>query len=466
MSTVFQEIPMAEPYRIKVVEPASRLSRAEREEALKRAGYNPFLLKSEEVYIDIQTDSGTAAMSQDQWAAVMKGDEAYSGSRNFFDLEKSVQEVLGYKYFYPTHQGRGAENILLGTICEEGKWVIANQFFGTGASHLVYHGARCMECVVDEAHDNDSNYPFKGNIDLNKVKAFVEQVGVDNVGFFIMTLTNNPGGGQPVSLANLREIRAYADSIGKRLFLDFARFSENAYFIKTREPGYADKSISEILHEVTACSDGCMVSAKKDGLVNIGGLLCMNDRELYLQCAEREINFEGFLQYGGLAGRDMAALAQGIREVVQDDYIEGRVKLLQELGDKFDATGVPFLHPVGGHALYVNANRVYPHIPQSEFPALVFACQLYLESGIRCCEMGSLCKGFNPDTGEQIYAPIDLCRLAFGRRAYTSAHYDYVAEACRRVVEKAGEVKHGLVFDKEERTQSARYFLSTFKWAE
>ena len=209
-----------------------------------------------------------------------------------------------------------------------------------------------------------------------------------------------------------------------------------------------------------------MVSAKKDGLVNIGGLLCMNDRELYLQCAEREINFEGFLQYGGLAGRDMAALAQGIREVVQDDYIEGRVKLLQELGEKFDATGVPFLHPVGGHALYVNANRVYPHIPQSEFPALVFACQLYLESGIRCCEMGSLCKGFNPDTGEQIYAPIDLCRLAFGRRAYTSAHYDYVAEACRRVVEKAGEVKHGLVFDKEERTQSARYFLSTFKWAE
>lgn len=466
MSKNFQEIPMAEPYRIKVVEPVGRLPRAEREAALKRAGNNPFMLKSEEVYIDIQTDSGTAAMSDAQWAAIMTGDEAYSGSKDFFKLEKAVKEILGYPYFFPTHQGRGAENILLGTIAQAGKWVVSNQFFGTGASHLVYNGARCMECVCDEAHDNDSDYPFKGNIDLEKVKAFVNKVGVDNIGFFIMTCTNNPGGGQPVSMANLKEISAYAKSIGKRLFLDFARFGENMYFIKQKEEGYADKSIVDILHEFTSYSDGCMISAKKDGLVNIGGLLCMRERELYLQCAEREINFEGFLQYGGLAGRDMAALAQGIHEVVKDDYLEGRIQLLQSLGDKFDATGVPYLHPVGGHAIYVNANRVYPHIPQSEFPALVFACELYLESGVRCCEMGSLCKGFDPDTGEQIYAPIDLCRLAFGRRAYTSAHYDYVAEACRRVVEKAHKRKRGLLFDKEERTQSCRYFISTFKWAE
>ena len=466
MSTAFQEIAMAEPYRIKVVEPAHRLPRAQREEALKRAGYNPFLLRSEDVYIDIQTDSGTAAMSDAQWSAMMLGDEAYSGSKSFYALEAAVQEILGYKYVLPTHQGRGAENILLGTITEKGKYVISNQFFGTGASHLVYNGARCVECVIDEAHNNDSDYPFKGNIDLDKVKAFVAEHGVDSIGFFIMTVTNNPGGGQPVSMENMRAIREYANSIGKPLYLDFARFGENMYFIKSREPGYADKSIIDILHEFTALSDGCMSSCKKDGLVNIGGLLCLNSRDTYLACAEREINFEGFLQYGGQAGRDMAALAQGLHEVVQDDYLEGRIGLLQQLGEKFDEYGVPYLHPVGGHALYVNANRVYPHIPQSEYPALVFACELYLESGVRCCEMGSLCKGFDPDTGEQIYAPIDLCRLAFGRRAYTKSHYDYVAEACRRVVANASERKRGLIFDKEERTQSARYFISTFKWTE
>ncbi len=463
MNKKFTEIPMAEPYRIKVVEPARRLSYEQRVKALEDAGYNPFRLRSEDVYIDIQTDSGTAAMSDCQWSAMMSGDEAYSGSKSFFTLEKAVQEVLGYKYVLPTHQGRGAENILLGTIAEEGKYVISNQFFGTGASHLFYNGARCAECVIDEAHDNDSDYPFKGNIDLNKVKAFVAEHGVDSIGFFIMTVTNNPGGGQPVSMQNMREIREYANSIGKALYLDFARFAENMYFIKMREPGYENKKIIDILHEFTALSDGCMSSCKKDGLVNIGGLLCLNSRDTYLACSEREINFEGFLQYGGLAGRDMAALAQGLREVVQDDYLEGRIGLLQNLGAKFDEYGVPFLHPVGGHALYVNANRVYPHIPKEHYPALVFACELYLASGIRCCEMGSLCKGFNPDTGEQIYAPIDLCRLAFGRRAYTSGHYDYVAEACRKVLENAKDAK-GLEFDNEERTQSARYFLSTFRW--
>lgn len=463
MSKKFTEVPSAEPYKIKVVEQIKRIPREERIKSLNECGLNPFMLKSEDIYIDLETDSGTTAMSDKQWAALLTGDESYSGSKSFYNLEKSVQDVLGYKYVIPAHQGRGAENILIGTITEKDKYVVSNMFFGTGATHIVSHGGFIAELVIDNAQDFSDPHPFKGNVDIEQATRFVEEKGAENISYFMITCTNNQGGGQPVSMENMRTIRELTSKYNIPLYLDFARFAENMYFIKEREDGYQDKSIREILREFTSYTDGCVISAKKDGLVNIGGLCCVNDSKLYEELAERVINFEGFIQYGGLSGRDMEALAQGIQEVVEFSYLDSRINQIQYLGKLLQEGDVPILTPIGGHAVYIDAMKMFPHIPQSQYPALALCNEIYIEGGVRTSEIGTLCAGFDPITKEQRYPALDMCRLAIPRRAYTKGHIEYIAETIIRVNKRAREVR-GLEFIHEYKTQSMRYFLSKFRW--
>lgn len=457
-----EQLRMPEPYKMKVVEPIYLIPREQREEAIREAGLNQFLLKAEDVFIDLLTDSGTGAMSQDQWAGMMIGDESYAGSRNFYSLQSSVEDVLGYRYFVPTHQGRGAENVLFPLLIKPGQYILGNYHFDTTKAHIELKGGRAINLIHERAYNTALEHPFKGDIDLEKLEAFIAEHGVENIAFILMTVTCNSAGGQPVSMQNIREAYRIGKKYNLPVFLDAARFAENAYFIKQREEGYADKSIPEIVREIFSYSDGCTMSAKKDGLVNMGGLIGIKDDELlFQQVRQNVVPIEGFPTYGGLSGRDMEALARGLREVVDEAYLSHRIDQVQYLGRKLKEAGVPIQEPVGGHAVFVDAKRFLPHIPQSQYPAQALCVELYLESGVRAVEVGTLLAGRNPETGEEIYPELDLLRLTIPRRVYTYNHMDWVAEGLARIAARKDGIR-GLKMTYEP--EILRHFTARFDW--
>ncbi|MFL7812213.1 MAG: tryptophanase [Anaerolineales bacterium] len=431
-----------EPFRIKMVEPIHLIAREAREKALKRAGYNIFGLKSDEVFIDLLTDSGTGAMSQEQWSAMMLGDESYAGARSYQRLADTMQEIFGFKYFVPTHQGRAAENILCSVILQEGQYVPSNMHFDTTEGNIRARGGRPTNLVCQEAFCDDPEVPFKGNMDLEKLEEFIQEVGAENIPLGMITITNNAGGGQPVSLENLRGVSKIYKKHGIPFFIDACRFAENAYFIKTREPGYQDKSTLEIAQEIFSLADGATMSAKKDAIVNIGGFLACNDPDLFQKIKNECILREGFITYGGLAGRDLDAIAVGLREGLQEEYLAYRLGQTRYLLEGLKAANVPVIEPAGGHAVYVNAGVLLPQIPQPEFPGQAFTVEMYREGAIRGVELGSVAFGYpDPDTGEMIYPELDLVRLALPRRTYTQSHLDYVIEVLARIAKRAGELR-------------------------
>ena len=419
----------AEPFRIKSVEFVKMNSREEREGIAKEAGYNTFLINSEDVYIDLLTDSGTNAMSDQQWAGIMMGDEAYAGSRNWFHLESTVQELFGFKHIVPTHQGRGAENILSRIAIKPGQYVPGNMYFTTTRYHQEANGGIFADIICDEAHDPAINLPFKGNIDINKLQKLIDEKGAENIAYVCCAITVNLAGGQPVSIQNIRETSELCHKHGIKLFMDATRCVENAYFIKEREEGYAEKSVKDIVLEEFSYADGCTMSGKKDCLTNIGGFLCMNDDDLFLAAKELVVVFEGMPSYGGMAGRDMEAMARGLRESVQDEYIEYRIKQVRYLGDRLLEAGVPIIEPVGGHAVFLDARRFCAHLTQDEFPAQALAAQLFIESGVRSMERGIISAGRDKATGKNHYPKLETVRLTIPRRVYTYKHMDIVAES-------------------------------------
>ncbi|MDY6855869.1 MAG: tyrosine phenol-lyase [Thermodesulfobacteriota bacterium] len=423
----------AEPWKIKMVEPLHMISRKEREEAMIEAGYNTFLLKSEDVYIDLLTDSGTNAMSDRQWAAIMLGDEAYAGSRNFFNLEEAIQTYYGYKYILPTHQGRGAEHLISKVAIKSGQYVPGNMYFTTTRLHQELAGGIFVDVIIDEAHNSQSQYPFKGNVDIDKLEALIKSKGADKIAYVSLAGTVNMAGGQPVSMANVKALAELCDQYGIKLYLDATRMVENAFFIQEREEGYADKPIAEILKEFCSYTHGAWMSAKKDSLVNIGGWLAVNDEQLFEELRNLVVVFEGLHTYGGLAGRDMEAMAIGIAESVQDEHIHSRVEQVRYLGKLLTEWDIPIVQPTGGHAIFLDARRFYQHFPQDQFPAQTLAAELYLDSGIRSMERGIASAGRNPKTGDHYYPKLELTRLTIPRRVYTQAHMDVVAESVRAV---------------------------------
>ena len=437
------EIPFAEAYRIKMVEPLKKSTRAEREEWLKAAHYNLFGLKSEQVYIDCLTDSGTGAMSDRQWAAMMTGDEAYAGSKSFFQLKDTIGAITGFEYVIPTHQGRAAENVLFSHLVKAGDIIPGNSHFDTTKGHIEFRKATALDCTIDAAKDTQLEIPFKGEVDCAKLeKALAENA--EKIPFIIVTVTNNTAGGQPVSMKNLRDVRAIADKYGKRVVFDSARFVENAYFIKTREEGYADKTIKEICKEMFSYADGMTMSSKKDGLVNMGGFIATRHEDWYEGAKRFCIPFEGFLTYGGMNGRDMAALAVGLDENTELDTIETRIKQVQYLAAKLDEYGIPYQRPVGGHALFVDADKVLSNIPKEEFPAQTLAIELYLEAGVRGCEIGYILADRDPITRENRFGGLDLLRLCIARRSYTNNHMDVIAAALKNVYDRRHEITRGV----------------------
>ena len=437
------EIPFAEAYRIKMVEPLKKSTREQREQWLKEAHYNLFGLKSEQVYIDCLTDSGTGAMSDRQWAAMMTGDEAYAGSKSFFELKETIGRLTGFEYVIPTHQGRAAENVLFSHLVKAGDIIPGNSHFDTTKGHIEFRKATALDCTIDAAKDTQLEIPFKGEVDCAKLeKALAEHA--EKIPFIIVTVTNNTAGGQPVSMKNLRDVRAIADKYGKRVVFDSARFVENAYFIKTREEGSADKTSKESVKEMFSYADGMTMSSKKDGLVNMGGFIATRHEDWYEGAKRFCIPFEGFLTYGGMNGRDMAALAVGLDENTELETIETRIKQVQYLAAKLDEYGIPYQRPVGGHALFVDADKVLTNIPKEEFPAQTLAIELYLEAGVRGCEIGYILADRDPVTRENRFGGLDLLRLCIARRSYTNNHMDVIAAALKNVYDRRNEIKRGV----------------------
>jgi tyrosine phenol-lyase len=431
----------AEPWKIKVVEPLKMTTREQREKAIALAGYNTFLLRSEDVYIDLLTDSGTSAMSDWQWAGMMMGDEAYAGSKNFYHLEETVRQYYGYQYTVPTHQGRGAENILSRLMIKPGDYVPGNMYFTTTRLHQELAGGTFVDVIIPEAHDPTCEHPFKGNIDLEKLETLVKKVGEEHVPYLSLAATVNMAGGQPISMANLRDTRALTQKYGIRIILDATRAVENAYFIQQREPGYCNKSVAEILLQICSLTDGCTMSGKKDALVNIGGWLGLNDRELYEEAANLVVVYEGLHTYGGMAGRDMEAMARGIVESVEDDHIRARIGQVEYLGQKLIEANVPIVRPIGGHAVYLDAKAFYPQLTQDEFPAQTLAAELFIDSGVRAMERGVVSAGRDAATGKHHYPKLELVRLTLPRRVYTQAHMDVTAESVCAVHEQRRQVR-------------------------
>ena len=430
-----------EPFRIKSVEPIKMNTRIERESVLENAHHNLFLVNACDVIIDLLTDSGTGAMSSEQWAGIMRGDESYAGSISFQRFEKTIQNIMGFKNVIPTHQGRAAERILFSVMCKNGDVIPSNTHFDTTRANIEIQGAIAKDLVIKDGLDPQSKHPFKGNMDIDKLISTIEDVGVDKIPLIMVTITNNSGGGQPVSLENIREISKIARKYKIPFYIDACRFAENAYFIKLREDEFNNSSIEFIVSEIFKCADGCTMSAKKDGIANIGGFLCTNDNEMAQKQKDLLILSEGFPTYGGLAGRDLEAIAIGLREAMDENYLEYRIISTQYLGEKISEAGVPIVQPPGGHAIYIDAKEMLPQIPPHEYPGQALICELYLESGIRSVEIGTVMFGStDKETGKEILAPMELVRLAIPRRTYTQSHIDYVVESIINVYHRKNEI--------------------------
>jgi tyrosine phenol-lyase len=431
----------AEPYKIKMVEPVFMTTREQREQAIQEAGYNTFLLKSRDVYIDLLTDSGTSAMSDRQWAGLMMGDEAYAGSRNFYSLEEVIHNYYGYKHLVPTHQGRGAEHIISQIMINEGDVVPGNMYFTTTKLHQEMAGGKFVDIIVDEAHDPDSLYEFKGDVDLDKLRKVIDTYGPERIPYVSIATTVNMAGGQPISLKNLKELRALTHEYGIKIIHDMTRVAENAFMIQQKEEGYQNKSVAEIVREICDQTDGATMSAKKDAMVNIGGFLAINDDEIFDEARNMVVIYEGLHTYGGMAGRDMEAMAIGIMESVQDDHIQARVGQVHYLGNKLHAFGVPIVKPVGTHGVFLDARGFLPHVPQDNFPAQTLAAEIFIDSGVRAMERGVVSAGRNRETGEHNFPALELVRLTIPRRVYTQAHMDVVAESIAHVYANRARIK-------------------------
>nr|WP_321353635.1 tryptophanase [uncultured Draconibacterium sp.] len=443
------ELPFAESYKIKMVEPIYKSTREQREEWIKKANYNLFNLRSEQVFIDLLTDSGTGSMSQNQWAAIMTGDESYAGSSSYYHLKDAIKNILGFDYFLPTHQGRAAENVLFSVLVKEGDVVPGNSHFDTTKGHIEYRKASAVDCTIDEAFDTESLHPFKGNIDLEKLEAVYSTHPAEQIPMVIVTVTCNTSGGQPVSMQNLRDVHALSKKYGIKVVLDSARFAENAWFIQQREDEYRNSTIKEIVAEMFSYADAMTMSSKKDGIVNIGGFIAMKDEELLKQASVYNIMFEGFNTYGGMAGRDMNALAVGLDEVTTGYYLENRIQQVAYLGNKLMEWGIPVQKPIGGHAVFVDAKKFLGHVPKEEYIAQTLAIELYLEAGVRGVEVGTLLADRDPKTRENRYPKLEMLRLAIPRRTYTNNHMDVVAAALKNIFDRRDEIDHGYRIKKE-----------------
>ncbi len=443
------ELPFAEAYRIKMVEPIRKSTRTEREQWMREANYNLFNLKSDQVFIDLLTDSGTGAMSDRQWAELMLGDESYAGARSYYNMKRAINEILGFPYFLPTHQGRAAENVLYSTIVKEGDVLPGNSHFDTTKGHIEYRRAHAIDCTIDAAADTQLELPFKGEIDTAKLEQVFRTTPKEKIPCCILTLTNNTAGGQPVSMRNVREVSALCRKYGILMQIDGARFAENAYFIKTREEGYADKSIKEIVKEMLSYADIMTMSSKKDAIVNMGGFVAFRDETLWRRCQMFCIMNEGFITYGGMSGRDMNALAVGLDEGTEFDTLETRIKQVEYLGRKLDEYGIPYQRPVGGHAVFLDATRILTHVPKEEFIAQTLGIELYLEAGIRGVEIGAILADRDPQTRENRYPKLELLRLAIPRRTYTNNHMDVIAAACKNVYDRRTSITRGYVITEE-----------------
>jgi tryptophanase len=449
-----------EPFKIKSVEPIRFTTKEERKKILDAAGYNPFLVHADDVLIDLLTDSGTSAMSSDQWSGIMRGDESYAGARSFYKFESAVNKITGDKFIIPTHQGRAAEKILFSVLGGTGKYFVSNTFFDTTRANIEFTGAEAVDLLCEVGKHPEQRAPFKGNMDIDALEAFIKKTGKENIPLVVLTITNNSGGGQPVSMQNIRDVKNVCKKFNIPLFLDACRFAENAYFIKLREDGYKNKSVLEICNEMFSYADGSTMSAKKDALVNIGGWLSMNDEELAMQCRNLLIVTEGFPTYGGLAGRDLEAIAQGLEEVLDEHYLQYRLRSTEYLGEKITSVGVPIIEPPGGHAIYIDAKNFLPHIPPEQYPGQSIVCELYIEGGLRTVEIGSVMFGKYDKNGKLIPAMMELVRLAIPRRVYTQSHIDYVAEVVIEVFKNRDKLKgYQITYE----APMLRHFTAKFK---
>ncbi len=437
-------LPFTEPFKIKMVENIYKSTREQRESWIKEASYNLFNLKSEQVFIDLLTDSGTGAMSNKQWSSMMVGDESYAGASSYYKLKDAINDITGFNYYLPTHQGRAAENVLFSVLVKEGDLVPGNSHFDTTKGHIEFRKAQAVDCTIDIAYDITAWHPFKGNVDITKLENVLKNNPADKISCIIVTITNNTGGGQPVSMENLREVGKLSKRYGVKFIIDSARFAENAYFIKTREEGYADKDIREIVREMFSYADGMTMSSKKDAIVNMGGFIGFRDEELFRQASTFNIIYEGFITYGGMSGRDMNALAQGLYEGTEFDYLESRINQVACLGKKLKEYGIPILEPFGGHAIFIDAKKFLQEIPKEEFPAQTLAIELYIEGGLRGVEIGALMADRDPETRENRYPELEMVRLAIPRRVYTNNHMDYVAAVAGNVFERRNNIKRGV----------------------